>query len=225
MFQNSVNFGFKNRIDMTTQIAEQPKSSPRKKRSVPAYLVRETIDGIPFYYRGYRSVLNKTKTFDEIMGDSGLQLFLKNYLGDVLREHLDLKKFYVFVGEGGAHLNHRSNFSLDLTVYDKSVLTPGKITTKYVDVPPKLVIEVDVNVELPDKTQDLFEEFVLRKVRRLFDFGTERVIWVFSKSRTVIIASPGGHWEVQDWDKDLELWPGISTNIVRHLQKEGINLF
>ncbi|MCY7327193.1 MAG: hypothetical protein LH618_01440, partial [Saprospiraceae bacterium] len=86
MFQNSVNFGFKNRIDMTTQIAEQPKSSPRKKRSVPAYLVRETIDGIPFYYRGYRSVLNKTKTFDEIMGDSGLQLFLKNYLGDVLRE-------------------------------------------------------------------------------------------------------------------------------------------
>lgn len=210
---------------MTAQIAEQQNPILRKKRPIPSYLVREMIDGIAFYYRGYRSVLNKTKTFDEIMGDGGLQLFLKNYLGNVLREQLDGKKFYVFVGEGGAHLDHRSNLSLDVTVYDKSVLTPGKITTKYVDVPPKLVIEVDVNVELPDKTQDLFEEFVLRKVRRLFEFGTERVIWVFSKSKTVIIASPGGHWEVQDWDKDLELWPGISANIVHHLQKEGINLF
>lgn len=210
---------------MTAQTAEKQQIPLRKKRSIPAYLVRETIDGIPFYYRGYRSVLNKSKTLDEIMGDSGLQLFLKNYLGDALREHLDRQKFYIFVGEGGAHLDHRSNLSLDVTVYDKSVLTPGKITTKYVDVPPKLVIEVDVNVELPDKDQDLFEEFVLRKVQRLFEFGTERVIWIFSKSRTVIIASPGGHWEVQNWNKDLELWPGISINIFHHLQQEGIHLF
>ena len=156
---------------MTAQIAEQPSPSQRKKRSIPHYLVRETNNGIAFYYRGYRSVLNKSKPFDEIMVDSGLQLFLKNYLGDVLREHLDRKIFYVFVGEGGAHLDHRSNLSLDVAVCDKSVLTPGKITTKYVDVPPKLVIEVDVNVELQNKTDDLFEEFVLRKVRRLFESG------------------------------------------------------
>ncbi len=44
-----------------------------KRRKIPAYLVRETIDGIEFYYPGFRQVLNKQKKLDEIMGDSGLQ--------------------------------------------------------------------------------------------------------------------------------------------------------
>ena len=41
--------------------------------NIPSYLIRETIDGIPFYYKDFREVLNKTKTKAEIMADSGLQ--------------------------------------------------------------------------------------------------------------------------------------------------------
>jgi len=40
--------------------------------NIPPSLIKETIDGIPFYYAGYRSVLNKTRKLEEIMPDSGL---------------------------------------------------------------------------------------------------------------------------------------------------------
>jgi hypothetical protein len=33
-----------------------PENKPAR-RKIPAYLVRETIDGIPFYYAGYKDVM------------------------------------------------------------------------------------------------------------------------------------------------------------------------
>jgi len=201
---------------------QTPKST-KKKKIIPEYLIRETIDGIPFYYRGFREVIAGNKTFEEIMADSGLQILLKTFIGNILRAALNWKDFHVFVGESGAHLDHRNNLGLDICVYDKKVLTPDKITTRYLEVPPKLVVEVDVNVELPERNENLFEEFVMRKVKSLFQFGTEQVVWIFSKSKTVIIAKPDGHWEVQDWNKTFELLPGIPVNIVQYLKDEGIS--
>jgi hypothetical protein len=197
--------------------------SPQQGRKIPAYLVREVIDGIPFYYRGYRSVLNKTKTFEDIMADSGLQFFLKEYISDLLKAGLDKKKYFIGAGEIGNHIDRRNNLGLDVVVFDKKILTPDKITSRYVDVPAKMVVEIDVNVELPDKKADLFEEYAVRKVNRLFAFGTEKVVWVFSKSKKVISATPDAPWQITDWDKDIELLNGITMNIARYLKEEGIN--
>ncbi len=65
-------------------IVPDRKTTPVKKREedIPDYLVRETIDGIPFYYPGFREVINKTKIIEDIIPDSGLQIVLKNYVGD-----------------------------------------------------------------------------------------------------------------------------------------------
>ena len=49
------------------------KKWARKQRKVPEYLVYEIMDGKSIYYRGYKSVSNKTKTFEDIMGSSALQ--------------------------------------------------------------------------------------------------------------------------------------------------------
>nr|MCU0347072.1 hypothetical protein [Saprospiraceae bacterium] len=95
-------------------------------RKIPDYLVREVIDGIPFYYAGYRSVLNKTKNLDDIMPDSGLQWILKDALGDALKADIDKITFKVLVGEGGSHIDHRNNLSLDVAIFDKKLLTPDK---------------------------------------------------------------------------------------------------
>lgn len=199
------------------------KTAKPHKRKIPALLVKETIDGIPFYYRGYRSVLNKTKKLEDIMADSGLQGLIKSYLIIFLSRKLDLKKYHIFVGEMGAHLDHRSNLALDLVIYDKSVLTADKINTKYIDVTPKIVIEVDVKVELADRNANIFTDFVLRKVRKLHAFGAEKIVWIFSRSKTVIVSAPGNTWEVLDWDQDVELLDGITFNIAQHLEEEGIN--
>ena len=87
-------------------------SEPTKGRKIPAYLVRETIDGIPFYYTGYRQILNKTKTIEEAMSDSGLQFFLKLYLYDLLNDNLDKKKYRIGAGELGFHPDYRNNMGL-----------------------------------------------------------------------------------------------------------------
>jgi len=209
---------------MTAIASKQTKevSGKRKKRKIPAALVKETINGIPFYYAGYRSVINKTKKLEDIMADGGLQIDLKSYLAGLLFKQLDLKAYKIYAGEVGSHIDHRSNLGLDVAVYERKVLTPDKITEKYIDVNPKIVVEIDVNVELPERNANLFEEFVLRKVRRLHAFGTEKIIWIFTKSKTVIVARPTNIWEVLEWDSEVELLEGITFNIARYLEEEGI---
>ncbi len=210
-------------------IAEHPATSPSKvtaakKRKIPAYLIKETIDGIPFYYAGFRSVLHRNKTKTDIMADSGLQGYIKSFLIGLLLSKLDPKIFIVMTGEIGNHLDHRNNLALDLAIYDRQLLTAKKINTQYVDVVPKIVIEVDVRVELEDRKADAFDEFVLRKVRKLHEFGTEKIIWIFTKSKTIIVATPGNSWGVFDIKDDVEVMDGISFNLGKYLESEGIGL-
>ena len=47
------------------------KKKKKKAEKIPDYLIKEVMDGIPFYYKGYKDVLNKTKTKEEIMGCIG----------------------------------------------------------------------------------------------------------------------------------------------------------
>lgn len=209
-------------MDAATKPAE--KTGRSGKRAIPAYLVREVIDGIPFYYRGYRQAMKKTKTLEELMSDSGLQFFLKLYLYDLLKARLNLKKYRVGAGELGFHPNYKNNMGLDVVVFDRKVLTPDKITAKFVEVPPRLVIEVDVNVELPERDSDLFQEYVVRKIRRLFASGTEKVIWIFTKSQQVFSATADAPWQVYDWDQDVELMEGARVNLANYIREEGFQL-
>ena len=45
-------------------------------RKVPEYLIKEVLDGIPIYYKGYKAVLRKEKTLESIMGASGLHVII-----------------------------------------------------------------------------------------------------------------------------------------------------
>lgn len=158
------------------------------------------------------------------MADSGLQGYIKSFLIGLLLSKLDPKIFIVMTGEIGNHLDHRNNLALDLAIYDRQLLTAKKINTQYVDVVPKIVIEVDVRVELEDRKADAFDEFVLRKVRKLHEFGTEKIIWIFTKSKTIIVATPGNSWGVFDIKDDVEVMDGISFNLGKYLESEGIGL-
>ncbi len=210
-------------ISESVSLSAEPKVKATK-RKIPAYLVRETIDGIDFYYPGFRQVLNKQKKLDEIMGDSGLQFFLKFYLAELLNKDLDKQLYRVAGGELGFHASLKNNMGLDVVIFDRAVLTPDKITPRYVSVAPKVVIEIDVNVELPDHSSDLFQEYVIRKVDSLFKHGVEKVIWFFSKSKKVFIALPGQAWQIDDWNQDVELFEGIKVNVADYIALEGFKL-
>jgi Uma2 family endonuclease len=207
---------------MITTVSPPVVINKSVKRKIPAYLIRETIDGIPFYYAGYKDVINRKKTLEDIMADSGLQSIIKAYLMILFAQKLDLNRFQPVSGEIGSHLDHRSNLALDVAVYDNTVLTPEKINLKYIDVNPKIVVEIDVRVKLEDPTANPFEQYVLRKVKKLLAFGTERVIWIFTQSDTIIVAKPGNSWEVFHLNQDVMLLEEINMNIGNYLNTKGI---
>lgn len=93
-----------------------------KKQLIPNYLIKETIDGIPFYYRGFRDVLNKTKTKVDIVADSGLQGFIKIFFVLLFSQKLDLSKYQFIVGETGVHLDRRILQLILFFVYQKLYL-------------------------------------------------------------------------------------------------------
>ena len=210
-------------LDVTVP-APAARKAKSKKRKIPAYLVKETIDGRPFYYAGFRSVLNKRKTLDDIMPDSSLQILIKMYLSFLMYQKLNLSKYWVFSGEFGLHIEAGKNLSLDFAVVDMAAFPPEKFSTKYLDIPPKVVVEIDVNVQVDEENFNDWEDFIIPKINKLHEFGTRKVIWIFTKSRKIVLAEVGKKWETFDWDKDVEILDGVVFNIAGYLAEKGIRL-
>ncbi len=82
---------------------------------IPSYLIKEEIDGLPYYYRGYKTVLNNPeKTLEDIMGASTLQSFLVEILMRFLIFNLKRKEYRIFTNEVGGHIKKGTNLSLDI---------------------------------------------------------------------------------------------------------------
>ena len=200
-------------------IATKQINTQKSARKIPEYLVHEIIDGKPIYYKGYKSVINKTKTIDEIMGCSTLQADIVSYLLSVIYKHYDPKKYRVYTNEIGNHIDLGNNFSNDIAIFDKQVLTADKINKKYASVPPKFVLEIDNEGDVSELTEI---GYIFKKSRKLHEFGVENIFWILTEIKSVIIAEPNKNWQVIDWNKDIELFDGITINIGAYLANEGI---
>jgi Uma2 family endonuclease len=202
-------------------IADRKRTVIAKPATVPKYLIREMIDGDPFYYKGYREIVSGKKKLEDLMGASILQSLIISYLHRQIVLLLNYKKYHALVSEPGLHIDHRNNLSGDVLIYERSVLTADKVTTKYADIPAKIVLEVDVKID-DSKTSDW--DYVQRKTQKLLDFGTEKVLWVFTKTQKVIVATNTGPWLTYSWNNDLEIVDGILFNIGDYLAEEGITV-
>ncbi|MBK8565275.1 MAG: Uma2 family endonuclease [Saprospiraceae bacterium] len=187
---------------------------------MPEELVYETIAGRVFYRKGYREVLNKTKTIEEIIGSSGLQSIIVSYLMKTLFK-LDDEKFWILSNEIGLHIDHRNNPASDIGIFDVNVLTPDLVDIHYVSVPAKVFIEVDIRADVDDIGET---GYINLKTQELFSFGAEKVIWVLSNIQKVIVAEKGEQtWPWTDWSEDIEVLDGVAFNVGKYLAKKGIN--
>jgi Uma2 family endonuclease len=196
----------------------EPKVAKPIPRKIPQQFIYEILDGRPIYYKGYQEVIENKKTIEEIMGASGIQSFIISYLTKWLFSFLDDDKFCLLSNEAGLHLNHRSNLSNDIAIYETSVLTPDKINRKYVDVPPKIAIEIDIDGDVEHLTE---AGYIYKKTQKMLAFGTKKVVWVLTAAQVVIVATDE-KIESFNWYKDIELMPGQSFNIGQYLDKKGI---
>ena len=197
---------------------EKPKQRHRAK-PIPESLIYEVMDGKPLYYEGYKDVLANKKTSEEIMGASGLQSYIIYYLLKVLYAKLDDKKYRFLTNEIGTHLDKNNNLSGDIYIYEKSKLSPDKINTHYVDIAPKIAIEIDIRIDLSDE-KDF--GYVFTKTHKLLDFGVEKVLWIFTKHQKVMVATKDQDWLTKNWNQEIELLDREYFNIGQFLADEGV---
>jgi Uma2 family endonuclease len=197
---------------------KQSRLVQKTPRNVPRHLVYEIIDGKPFYYKGYREVLDKTKNAEQIMGSSSLQSLLVTYCTVLLSKLFDEDSFFVLSGEAGVHINHRTNLANDVALYHQSILPPSKISVNYADVPPELAIEIDVKADLEDLSET---GYIHLKTRKLLQFGVKKVIWVLTEAQVVMVATTD-QIQTFDWHQDIALTAEHSFNLAVYLQKRGI---
>ena len=212
-------------MEITTRAAEPVVKMKKRQQQIPDYLLKEEIEGIKFYYAGYKQVLNKTNTLEGIMGASGIQSFILDYLLEVLYTQLPKRKYRYFTNESGAHLAHKSNLSFDLAIFDKNVATINKINAKYMDVAPKMTIEIDTEISLDGTNLSNINQYVELKTRKGFDYGIEKTIWIFTQPKKILVAEnkPNTPWLYYDWSADIELIDGVFFNILQYMKEEGYN--
>ncbi len=178
-------------------------------------LIYEKVKGKPIYYRDYEKVLKGELPAEAVMGSGDLQAYLIALIVAYLFSNLDADKYLIMTNELGFYTSGDDFSLLDIAVFERDKF---KFSGGYTKIPPKVVIEVDTKADLKDYAS--VEDYAFEKTQDLISAGVEKVIWIFTKTRKVMIAEKGKKWTVQDWKEDFEVFEGVRLNIEKLLAKE-----
>ena len=170
---------------------------------IPPYLIYEEYNGKPLYFLGFKDVLNGIKTFDEIIGESDIQAIIISCLLKKIYK-TEVAEYTILSNETGFHLNHRTNLSSDISIYEKKFLQNILLRGKYLEIPPLAVIEVDIQGDLKDFDITGMDYYSM-KTKKLLDFGVKEIIWIFSKSKQIFVARAGQDGIITDWNKEINI--------------------
>ncbi len=198
-----------------TTASIKPKS---RRNALLKSLIYEVVDGQPIYYKGYREVMSGHKTPEEIMSDSSLQAWLKGRIYAILLQQLLNFDFDITVGEQGLILGKKRQRGADLAIFRIKDLV---LNNHYSKLPPEVVVEIDVAADT-ELSSDM--EYIFRKLADYFAFGVQKVIWVFTASRQVMIALPDQPAQTISWNDDVIVMEGVHFNIAAILTKAGRTL-
>lgn len=197
--------------------------TPKAKQEIPDELIYEIWDGKPVYYAGYKEVLKNRKPNEIIehpMPSSFLQSLIISAIAYFLKSHLKAD-YFILSNEIGVNLKKGSNVANDIAVFSKEKVK-DPLSLNYANIPPKIVVEVDIKASI-ENFQDKTDYFY-KKTQRLLDFGVEKVIWVMSDVKKILIATPTGPWLIVNWHDEVEVFDGLSFNLTQLLKDEGVDI-
>ncbi len=190
------------------------KLSKEEKRKLLKILTYEKVNGKPVYYRDYRKVLKGELPPEAVMGSSDLQAYIIAVLVAFLYSKLDTAKYLIMTNELGFFTSEDSFRLLDIAIFEKEKF---KFSGGYTKIPPKVAIEIDTKADLKDYAS--VEDYAFEKTQELINAGVEKVIWIFTKPKKVMIAEKGKKWIVQDWKDDFEVIENINVNLNKLQEK------
>ena len=187
-----------------------------KEKVIPKGLVYEELDGLNIYYSGYKAVLDNFQNAESIIGSSGLQSFIIEVIKDFFKLKLG-KSYLVLSNEVGLHIGKKNNLNADIAIFSKKQLSVKDLEDKYITVAPEIVIEVDTKADFTDiKPADYFNI----KTQKLLDFGVKEVVWIYTQSEKIMLATPKKAWTTMDWDETISVL-SYSLNVLQLLKDEG----
>lgn len=196
-----------------SSIESVPKKKTGKEQKIPKHLIYEVVDGQPIYYRGYQDVLNETKTFEEIMGDSTLQAWLKAHISILIGALLMEKGYEITAGEQGLNLPNKVKRGADIAIFKEENFV---LNEHYANLPPEIIIEIDIKADT-SKQSDL--DYIHKKIEDYLKFGAKKVIWIFTHTEKVMIATSQKPWMTDDWNIDIEVIEGVDFNLEQLVEK------
>jgi Uma2 family endonuclease len=200
------------------------KKRKPKIRKIPSYLVYEEMNGKPLPYKGYLDVLSGKKKFEEIMESSSLQSIIVYIIGLFIGNNINRKKYHIASNEAGLHIRHGENLANDIAIYTKANTI---LDDKYFTTSPKIVIEIDIKIDLSETDGAASRwtnewDYVIEKSNKMLDFGTEKVIWITTKSKKIFVSSSTERWYMVDFNEDIPLFDNVCLNLAKILQDEDI---
>lgn len=177
---------------------------------IPSSLIYEMDDGRPIYYKGYKEVLDGTKSIHEIMSDSTLQAWLK---GKIFK-FLEFGPAYdSTVGEQGLQFGKNSWRAVDIAIFKTENLI---LNNKYSSKAPEVVIEIDTKADFKNLGEAI--EYYDNKIEKLLDFGVQQIIWIFTDSKKITIIDANNRRKVVDWATDVSILD-TTLNLVALFEK------
>ena len=197
------------------------KKDRTRKRELLKLLTYERRERKPIYYRDYKRVLVGELPPEAVMGSGFLQAYIIELLLRFLMSNLDPKKFAVLTNEVGFKISKVTWYNLDIAIWEREKLKTLFPKRGYIEIPPKVVIEVDSKVDLEEFEKKFGIEYYTAKTEDLLKAGVEKVIWVFTPSQKVLVAEKDKPWLVVDWNSPVEVLEGVVLNL-KSLVKENL---
>ncbi|GJQ50978.1 MAG: hypothetical protein HKUEN01_33640 [Candidatus Kuenenia stuttgartiensis] len=172
----------------------------KKKGKIPGELIYEMVRGRAVYYRDYNRVLAGEKSLEEVMGSSGLQSYLIMLILNLLLSKIS-SKYVILSNEVGFKFSPKSWRNLDIAIFEREKVKDCLLKDEYIAVTPNIVIEVDTKADLK-KYGDIVH-YMNEKTDDLLGSNVEKVIWVLTKEKKVMVAEKGKRWFITDWNDEI----------------------
>jgi hypothetical protein len=187
-----------------------------KNKTLLKDLIYEEVNGKPIYYKNYKLVIKGKKTIEEVKMSSALQALILKLLSNFLEEALEKKNYIILYHEIGVKTK-KGTRSIDLAIFKKQSIKPYLTKSKFLPICPIIAIEIDTKAELKEGE---YMNYIHQKANDLLNSGAEKVIWILTKPKIILIAQKEKAWEIKKWSDDIEVMENIKFNLYKLLKEE-----
>jgi len=91
------------------------------------------------------------------------------------------------------------------------------LENKHLRVPPRVALEIDTKADTGKFTAAT--DYVYEKTDDLLEFGAEKVVWIFTSSKKILVATRSEKWITTDWSEPVSIIEDIAINVRDMLEK------